>query len=260
MGATVPVQSATGRDYPVVDYQNITQGYHVANARYKIGYHTGVDLGVPVGTAVFAAEGGTVEQVANTGRVGYGQQILIKDFDGTYELYGHLSSTGSLKQGDQVATGTQIAQSGNTGNSTGPHLHFEVRSSSNYGSDIDPLRWLGMATNATTHAGTVTPTGFTNPNTGKPQVQPAGWWDFILPPGIGTPFLNPNGTPDGFSGLIPGGKAVSTFLQIITDGQFWIRVLEIALGSFLILFGVGSLLGKQVLSGADIAALVKSVK
>jgi murein DD-endopeptidase MepM/ murein hydrolase activator NlpD len=245
MGATVPVQSATGRDYPIVDYQNITQAYHVANARYKIGYHTGVDYGVPIGTPIFASEGGTVEQVANTGRVGYGRQILIRDFDGTYELYGHLSSTGNLKQGDQVATGTQIAQSGNTGNSTGPHLHFEVRSSSNYGTDIDPLRWLGMTTNATTHAGTVTPTGFNNPNTAT--VKPA-----LV---IGNP-VNPGQTFD--TGSVFSG--FNTFLEIITDGQFWIRVLEIALGSFLILFGVGSLLGKQVLSGADIASLVKSVK
>jgi len=257
MGATVPVQSATGRDYPVVDYQNITQGYHVANARYKIGYHTGVDLGVPVGTAVFASEGGTVEQVANTGRVGYGRQILIKDFDGTYELYGHLSSTGSLKQGDQVATGTQIAQSGNTGNSTGPHLHFEVRSSSNYGSDIDPLRWLGMTTNATTHAGTVTPTGFSNPNTGTPPVQQSDYLTPFLGPVIPY-FIDPKtGNP---LNLIPGYKGLNTLFDIITDGQFWIRVLEIALGLFLIVFGVGSLLGKQVLSGADIASLVKSVK
>lgn len=249
MGATVPVQSATGRDYPVVDYQNITQGYRVANARYKIGYHTGIDLGVPIGTAVFASEGGTVEQVANTGKVGYGRQILIRDFDGTYELYGHLSNTGSLKQGDQVATGTQIAQSGNTGNSTGPHLHFEVRSSSNYGSDIDPLRWLGMTTNATTHAGTVTPTGFNNPNTGNPS-------DYVHPPGF--PKYDEGTNPP--SSLIPGLSGINTLFNIISDGQFWIRVLEIALGSFLILFGVGSLLGKQVLSGGDIASLVKSVK
>ena len=244
MSATVPVQSATGRDYPVVDYQNITQGYHIANARYKIGYHTGIDLGVPIGTAVFASEGGTVEQVANTGKIGYGQQILIKDFDGTYELYGHLSNTGSLKAGDEVATGVQIAQSGNTGNSTGPHLHFEVRSSSSYGSDIDPLRWLGMSASATAHGGTVTPTGYTGTTGtagGTATVRPAlSWW-------------NPGN-------LIPGYEGITTFFQIITDGQFWIRSLEIALGSFLIIFAIAGILGKQVISAQDIAALIKSPK
>ena len=242
MSATVPVQSATGRDYPVIDYQNITQGYHIANARYKIGYHTGIDLGVPIGTAVFASEGGTVEQVANTGKIGYGQQILIKDFDGTYELYGHLSNTGSLKAGDQIATGVQIAQSGNTGNSTGPHLHFEVRSSSSYGSDIDPLRWLGMSASATAHGGTVTP-----------NIQPL---DYVHPKGF--PKYDEGTNPP--SSFIPGLSGLETVFNILTDGQFWIRLLEIALGSFLIIFAIAGILGKQVISAQDIAALIKSPK
>jgi hypothetical protein len=105
---------------------------------------------------------------------------------------------------------------------------------------------MSASPSATAHGGTVTPIGYTGTTAtgtagGTATVRPAlSWW-------------NPGN-------LIPGYEGITTFFQIITDGQFWIRVLEIALGSFLILFGVGSLLGKQVLSGADIASLVKSVK
>jgi len=218
MSTTVPVQSATGKDFPLSE-QNITQGYRVANKRYKTGYHTGVDYAATIGTPVFAAEGGTVEQVLNTGRVGYGKQILIHDSDGTYELYGHLSTAGSLKAGDVVETGTQIALSGNTGNSTGPHLHFEVRNGINYGTDIDPIGWLNMPAKATTPGGTVTPTGFNKPNAQGPTIQPTlSWW-------------NPGN-------LIPGYEGITTFFQIITDGQFWIRVFEIAGGILFIMFAI----------------------
>jgi len=216
MAASVPVQSATGKDYPLAT-QTITNPYHVPNSRYAAGYHTGVDYAAAIGTPVFSATSGTVAQVLNTGRTGYGKQVIVKDDDGTYTLYGHLAAIG-VHQGDQLGAGTQIAQSGNTGSSTGAHLHFEVRSENKYGSDIDPVRWLTMPTTATTPAGSVRADGFTvvpadtieapGPNAGTPSV----------------PFL------DQFSGI-------TDFLAIITDGQFWIRVLEIAFGILLLMFG-----------------------
>jgi murein DD-endopeptidase MepM/ murein hydrolase activator NlpD len=224
------VQSAVGKDYPVTDYQNITQGYRVANNRYQAGYHTGIDFGVGVGTPVYAAQGGVVTKVANTGKVGYGRQVLIADEDGTYTLYGHLSAIG-VHEGDQLQTGTQIAQSGNTGNSTGAHLHFEVRSGSNYGSDIDPLRWLSMPTSATTHAGTVQTAGY--------NVQPLGTSTGTT----GTGSLNP-------LNIIPGYSGLNTFFQIVTDGQFWIRVLEIAFGILLTMFGVAIFTKGSFIPGA----------
>ena len=217
MAASVPVQSATGKDYPLAT-QTITNAYHVPNNRYAAGYHTGVDYAAAIGTPVFSATSGVVEQVLNTGRTGYGKQVVVKDDDGTYTLYGHLAAIG-VHQGDQLAAGTQIAQSGNTGSSTGAHLHFEVRSENKYGSDIDPVRWLTMPTSATTHAGTVHANGY--------HVQPA---DTIQAPG---PDQGKPGDPL-FSNPLSG---VSDFLAIISDGQFWVRVLEIAFGLLLLMFG-----------------------
>lgn len=243
MAASVPVESVSGKYYPLLS-QNITQGYRVANNRYQTGYHTGIDYAAGIGAPVFAAQGGTVTEVKNTGGIGYGRQILIQDTDGIYELYGHLSNTGSLKPGNIVETGTQIAQSGNSGNSTGPHLHFEVRANKNYGSDIDPLGWLNMPTRATTAGGTVVPTGFNNPN-----IKPAD----IQAPGKNSGQSNPLFT-NPFNGI-------SGFINIISDGQFWIRVLEIALGILLAMFGLAIFTKGSFIPGAgQTLAAVKSLK
>ncbi len=65
----------------------------------------------------------------------------IKHGNGTYSQYAHLSRI-SVKVGQVVATGQRIALSGNTGNSSGPHLHFEIRTTANYGSAVDPVAFL----------------------------------------------------------------------------------------------------------------------
>jgi murein DD-endopeptidase MepM/ murein hydrolase activator NlpD len=66
---------------------------------------------------------------------------VIKMHDGTYTMYGHLSSIG-VSVGQSVTPGQQIGLSGATGNTTGPHLHFEARTTAEYGSDIDPVGYL----------------------------------------------------------------------------------------------------------------------
>ncbi|MGP8299644.1 peptidoglycan DD-metalloendopeptidase family protein [Streptomyces inhibens] len=97
--------------------------------------HTGIDFPVSYGTPVMAATDGTVRTQWNSA---YGNMAIVTAPDGTETWYCHLSSTkirsGSVKAGDQ------IAYSGNSGNSTGPHLHFEVRPGG--GAAIDPLPWL----------------------------------------------------------------------------------------------------------------------
>ena len=85
--------------------------------------HSGIDLAVPEGTAVSAAENGTVAYAGWSS--GYGYRVVIDHGDGTETTYNHLSDIG-VEKGDKVKAGSQIALSGNTGNSTGPHLHFEV--------------------------------------------------------------------------------------------------------------------------------------
>ena len=71
----------------------------------------------------------------------YGNAVVIKHGNGIYSQYAHLSRV-NVKVGQVVATGQNIALSGNTGNSSGPHLHFEIRTTANYGSAIDPVKFL----------------------------------------------------------------------------------------------------------------------
>ncbi|MBM9504699.1 M23 family metallopeptidase [Streptomyces sp. KK5PA1] len=97
--------------------------------------HTGIDFPVQVGTPVMAATDGTVRTQWNPS---YGNMAIVTAPDGTETWYCHLSST-KIRSG-KVQAGTVIAYSGNTGNTTGPHLHFEVRPGG--GSPIDPLPWL----------------------------------------------------------------------------------------------------------------------
>ncbi|MET7455863.1 M23 family metallopeptidase [Streptomyces sp. NPDC005574] len=98
--------------------------------------HTGIDFPVAYGTTVMAATDGTVRTQWNSA---YGNMLILTDKDGTETWYCHLS-TYRVASGTTVKAGDPIAYSGNSGNSTGPHLHFEVRPAG--GSAIDPLPWL----------------------------------------------------------------------------------------------------------------------
>ncbi|WP_328330315.1 M23 family metallopeptidase [Streptomyces sp. NBC_00455] len=97
--------------------------------------HTGIDFPVSYGTPVMAATDGTVRTQWNSA---YGNMAMVTSPDGTETWYCHLSST-KIRSGS-VKAGEVIAYSGDSGNSTGPHLHFEVRPNS--GAAIDPLPWL----------------------------------------------------------------------------------------------------------------------
>ncbi|MEV7543029.1 M23 family metallopeptidase [Streptomyces sp. NPDC089915] len=106
--------------------------------------HSGQDFAVPVGTPVHAASAGTVVKAGpNGGGDGpaYGNAIVIKHADNTYSQYAHLSKI-LVKIGQKVSLDQKIALSGNTGNSSGPHLHFEIRTTPNYGSAINPVAFL----------------------------------------------------------------------------------------------------------------------
>ncbi|MFF2326818.1 MULTISPECIES: M23 family metallopeptidase [unclassified Streptomyces] len=106
--------------------------------------HSGQDFAVPVGTKVEAAHGGTVVKAGpNGGGDGpaYGNAVVISHGNGTYSQYAHLSRI-DVHIGQTVKTGQKIALSGNTGNSSGPHLHFEIRTTPNYGSAINPVSFL----------------------------------------------------------------------------------------------------------------------
>jgi murein DD-endopeptidase MepM/ murein hydrolase activator NlpD len=99
--------------------------------------HQGNDFGTPVGTPVAAMSTGTV--VSTGYESGYGNQVEIRYWDGTVSLYAHLSEI-KASVGDLVTPGQIVALSGNTGHSTGPHLHLEIHP--NGGAPINPAPWL----------------------------------------------------------------------------------------------------------------------
>ncbi|MFJ7077611.1 M23 family metallopeptidase [Streptomyces sp. NPDC098781] len=117
----------------------VSTGYKAGGAVWSSGSHTGIDFHAASGTSVHAVASGTVVEAGWGGA--YGNNVVIKMNDGTYTQYGHLSSIG-VSVGQRVTPGQQIGLSGATGNVTGPHLHFEARTSPEYGSDIDPVAYL----------------------------------------------------------------------------------------------------------------------
>lgn len=117
--------------FPVTNW-NVT-----SNFGYRWGrLHAGTDVGVPIGTTVRASRGGQVITAGWLG--GYGNCVIIDHGDGVATRYGHLSEV-TVSVGQYVDQGQQIALSGNTGRSTGPHLHFEIRIN---GEAVDPLPYL----------------------------------------------------------------------------------------------------------------------
>ncbi|MFF8386186.1 M23 family metallopeptidase [Streptomyces kanasensis] len=117
----------------------VSTAYQSAGAMWSSGSHSGVDFHAPYGSTVVSVGLGTVVEAGWGGA--YGNNVVIRMNDGTYTQYGHLASVG-VSVGQSVAPGQQIGVSGSTGNSSGPHLHFEARTSAEYGSDIDPVSYL----------------------------------------------------------------------------------------------------------------------
>ncbi|MER6250343.1 LysM peptidoglycan-binding domain-containing M23 family metallopeptidase [Streptomyces sp. NPDC001584] len=130
-------QSAAGFVAPVGG--GISTQYKVAGSMWSSGYHTGVDFIASSGTTVKAVGAGTVVSAGWSGS--YGNEVVIRHADGMYSQYAHLSQL-SVSSGQSVTAGQAIGLSGSTGNSTGPHLHFEIRTTPSYGSDMDPIAYL----------------------------------------------------------------------------------------------------------------------
>ena len=118
----------------------ITTAYGKKGKMWSKGYHTGVDFAVPQGTDIVAVADGKIEN-ASWGKA-YGT-ALVQKVEGGWVIYAHLSKA-LAKPGDKVVAGQHIGESGNTGNSSGPHLHFEMRDNIRWsaGKDIDPAAIL----------------------------------------------------------------------------------------------------------------------
>ncbi|MBT2487957.1 peptidoglycan DD-metalloendopeptidase family protein [Streptomyces sp. ISL-96] len=130
---------STGSGFTAPVSAGVTTPYRMAGGSWSSGYHTGVDFSASSGTPVKAVGAGTVVSAGWGGS--YGNEVVIRHEDGRYSQYAHLSSL-AVSSGQSVGGGTQIGLSGSTGNSTGPHLHFEIRTGPSYGSDVDPLAYL----------------------------------------------------------------------------------------------------------------------
>lgn len=115
--------------------KTISQPYGKKNSRYVSGYHTGLDIACVNGSPIRAAHDGTVTGAGWNGP--YGKQVKIKRGD-IETWYNHLSVI-RVSKGDNVSQGKIIGLEGTTGQSTGPHLHFEVRLN---GKDVDPMPYL----------------------------------------------------------------------------------------------------------------------
>ncbi|WP_030598298.1 transglycosylase family protein [Streptomyces fulvoviolaceus] len=136
---TVEKASTTSRSLVAPVNSSTGTPYHQAGSSWSKGYHTGVDFPVPTGTSVKAVAAGKVVSSGWGGSFGY--QVVIRHADGRYTQYAHLSAI-SVKSGQTVGGGQRIGRSGSTGNSSGPHLHFEVRTGPGFGTDVDPVAYL----------------------------------------------------------------------------------------------------------------------
>lgn len=124
----------------VITGAGFTWPVHGTMNQYYSWYHKAVDIGAPLGTPVLAAHSGVVgEAVAGGWNYGYGTHIIISGDNGYQTMYAHMSSL-NVSSGQRVTAGaTVIGWVGLTGRTTGPHLHFEVRSGGNF---YDPLSFL----------------------------------------------------------------------------------------------------------------------
>ncbi|MER6256269.1 M23 family metallopeptidase [Streptomyces sp. NPDC001584] len=113
--------------------------YHVPGGMWSSGYHTGIDFTASTGTPVHAI--GPAKVVSAGWGGAYGNQVVLRHADGIYSQYAHLSRI-DVSEGQTIPGGQVIGLSGNTGNTSGPHLHMEVRTGPAYGSDISPVPYM----------------------------------------------------------------------------------------------------------------------
>ncbi len=124
---------------PFTGYIWPTQGRMTSGFGIRFGnMHEGIDIAGPMGTPIFAAATGVVIS-AGWNTEGYGNLVKIRHPDGSISFYGHNRRL-LVRRGQQVEQGQQIADMGSTGNSTGPHLHFEIRPQG--GKAVDPIAFL----------------------------------------------------------------------------------------------------------------------
>ncbi|MEY9965260.1 murein DD-endopeptidase MepM/ murein hydrolase activator NlpD [Streptacidiphilus sp. MAP12-16] len=137
--AARPARPAAPSWYAPAPGAAISQPFGVPDSEYAAGYHTGVDFAVDVGTPLLAVGSAVVETARYGGA--YGRMVVLRLLGGQFALYAHMSVI-RVGEGQPVTAGQCVGLSGNTGNTTGPHLHFEIRTIDEYGAVVDPIRYL----------------------------------------------------------------------------------------------------------------------
>ena len=145
--ATAPAHAADGNRRSVAASARFstlpTTGYRLSakfgqrGSLWSSGRHTGLDFSAPRGRKVRAVADGRVVHAGWAGA--YGKAVLVKHPSGKRSLYAHLSAI-AVRKGQKVRSGQRLGKGGSTGNTTGPHLHFEVRSK--HGKKLDPRPYL----------------------------------------------------------------------------------------------------------------------
>lgn len=124
----------------------VSEGFGVVSKVHPHG-HTGVDLATPVGTPLYAVQDGHAD-VVNYGNINIGKGVLVHHSDGSKDIYGHMSKW-NVVDGQEIHKGDLIGWSGNTGHSTGPHLHFGERLAN--GKFVDPSQYVKDAVTPPVH-------------------------------------------------------------------------------------------------------------
>lgn len=142
VGTAMALSTVLDLGWPIQGPHPVTSGfgYRVHPTLKTRKFHNGIDLGVPVGTPVVSPQGGTIAAVASDATSG--TYVIVDHGHGVRTTYCHLSEA-LVTSGAKVARGALLAKSGNTGRSTGPHLHYIVRIA---GDAVDPARWRTQPT------------------------------------------------------------------------------------------------------------------
>ncbi len=136
LGRATRVLAALPSRWPVRGQVNSTYGSRVSPWSAEAEFHSGLDIGAPVGTPVKAPAPGTV--VFAGVHAEYGQTLIVDHGNETKSLYGHLSRI-SVAVNQKIERGDVIAHTGNTGRSSGPHLHYEIQVK---GQSVNPTGYL----------------------------------------------------------------------------------------------------------------------
>ena len=135
---TSALVATSGYDWPVPGVYKINTKYTYSNGdkhscRYYLnGKACGIDIATPIGTRVYAPADGVVRSKVDKGNTSFGKYFEILHNDGTVSLFAHLSDFSQVYNGKKVKKGDFIAKTGNTGGSTGPHLHYELSNTDTY--------------------------------------------------------------------------------------------------------------------------------